>query len=403
MKSIQLIAGVVIAVTTVIAGCNTNIKVSEDNNSKNDSGSSWMLEGVTKRKDLYPILTKDTTEEFLCPVTKQVTHWQEYYVLNPAAIVKDSKVYLVFRGEDRVGKYGGTSRLGLAVSDDGLHFTKLKGPVLFPDNDANLEFEKEGGIEDPRIVEREDGGYIMTYTAFDGKRARLCIASSPDLMSWKKEGLAFGKAGNGRYRDLWSKSGSIVCRREGEKLLATKINGKYWMYWGETDIYLATSTDLINWEPEWKEEKQGKLLSEYLGNGHYKITFDSSKYYFKTALSIRSKRFDSGLVEPGPPAVITDKGILLIYNCSNSHTNGDATLQPGEYTVGQALFDIEDPSSVIARCTENFIRAETATEQTGQMNNTAFVEGMVYFNNMWLLYYVTGEANIGVAVSNGSL
>jgi predicted GH43/DUF377 family glycosyl hydrolase len=311
--------------------------------------------------------------------------------------VKDNKVYLVFRGEDKVGKYGGTSRLGLAVSDDGLNFTKLKGPILFPDNDAYIDFEKEGGVEDPRIVEREEGGYIMTYTSFDGKRARLSVATSPDLIQWKKEGLAFGKAEQGRYRDLWSKSGSIICRREGSKMIATKINGKYWMYWGETDIYLATSDDLINWYPEYKEEITGKLLSEYLGNGNYKITFEPSILYFKVALSIRNKRFDSGLVEPGPPALITDKGILLIYNGSNSHTYGDPSLLPGEYSVGQVLFDLQDPSCVIARCTDSFLKAESEVERTGQMNNTAFVEGMVYFNNKWLMYYVTGEANIGVA------
>lgn len=28
-------------------------------------------------------------------------------------------------------------------------------PILFPDNDANLEYEKDGGCEDPRIVESE--------------------------------------------------------------------------------------------------------------------------------------------------------------------------------------------------------------------------------------------------------
>jgi predicted GH43/DUF377 family glycosyl hydrolase len=312
-------------------------------------------------------------------------------------------VYLLFRGEDKIGKYGGTSRIGLAVSDDGLHFKKVQGPVLYPDQDSNLIYEKDGGVEDPRVVEREEGGYVMMYTAFNGKLARLCVATSTDLTHWKKEGLAFGLVAEGKYKDLWSKSGAIICRREGDKLLATKLNGKYWMYWGETDIFMATSDDLINWMPVMKEEKTGKQLSAYLGNGNYTIEFAPSHFYFKSAVCIRNKRFDSGLVEPGPPALITEKGILLIYNGSNDGAQGDNSLKPGEYTVGQVLFDLEDPTCVIARCNNFFLRSESNYEKSGQMNNTAFTEAMVHFKNAWYLYYVTGEANIGVAISNDEL
>ena len=364
---------------------------------------SWMLNDIEKKKEVYPILVRDSLEEFFCPVLKQNVHWQESFIFNPAAIVKDGKVYLIFRGEDRIGKYGGTSRIGLAESKDGITFKKLQAPILFPDNDEYLIYEKDGGCEDPRIVEKPDGGYVMTYTAFDGKRARLCVATSNDLFSWKKQGLAFGKVNDGMYKDLWSKSGSIVCKMEGDKLLPTRINGKYWMYWGETDIFLATSDNLIDWEPVIKEEKTGKLLSEYLGHGHYEITFGPPINYFKSAVSIRNGRFDSGLVEPGPPAILTDKGILLIYNASNNPVVGDTSLQASEYTVGQILFDSKDPSISIARCTNYFLKSESDKERKGQMNNTAFVEGMVYFNKSWLLYYVTGEANIGVAVSHDAL
>jgi predicted GH43/DUF377 family glycosyl hydrolase len=45
------------------------------------------------------------------------------------------------------------------------------------------------GVEDPRIVQSKEGEYIMTYTAYDGKTARMSIASSKDLIHWKKHGL----------------------------------------------------------------------------------------------------------------------------------------------------------------------------------------------------------------------
>lgn len=35
----------------------------------------------------------------------------------------------------------------------------------------------------------------------------------------------------------------------GNSLVATKIQGKYWMYWGEGPIFGAVSDDLVVWEP----------------------------------------------------------------------------------------------------------------------------------------------------------
>src|SRR6185295_15700136 len=93
----------------------------------------------------------------------------------------------------------------------------------------------------------------------DGDKARLIVASSADLYHWIKHGLAFANADNGKYVNEWSKSGSIVCRYENGKAMAKKINGKYWMYWGDTNIFLASSDDLIHWIPV--ETNQGKLRS----------------------------------------------------------------------------------------------------------------------------------------------
>lgn len=243
----------------------------------------------------------------------------------------------------------------------------------------------------------------MTYTAFNGIIARLCVASSKDLFTWEKHGLAFAKARGGDYSNLWSKSGAIICKQTNDKLIATKIDGKYWMYWGETDIYLATSDDLIEWEPVIKEEKVGKRFTSYDGNGLYSVRYDAPKRYFKTAVEIRKGRFDSGLTEPGPPAILTKDGILLVYNGSNDANLGDTSLAPGEYTVGQVMFDKNDPSSTIHRCDNYFLRAENENEVVGQMSNTAFVEAMVYFKNTWFIYYVMGEGSIGLATTSKTL
>jgi len=226
---------------------------------------SWMLQPFEKDLTVFPILENDTVTEFFCPVLKKPVKWQETYVFNPAAVVKDGKVYLLLRGEDKIGLFGGTSRIGLAESNDGIHFTKRPQPVLYPDNDEFLQYEKQGGIEDPRVAESEDGTYILMYTAFNGELAQLCVATSTDLINWKKHGPVFEKTNLEEYQNMWSKSGAIVCRLVGDRMVATKIDGKYWMYWGEQDIYLATSTNLIDWEPVMKEEKYGKHFTAYTG------------------------------------------------------------------------------------------------------------------------------------------
>ena len=75
-------------------------------------------------------------ESFICPVRKSAVKWNEKDVFNPAVAVRNDTLFLLFRAQDSIGKPGGTSRIGLAWSTDGLHFTKRPEPVLYPDNDA---------------------------------------------------------------------------------------------------------------------------------------------------------------------------------------------------------------------------------------------------------------------------
>ena len=64
------------------------------------------------------------------------------------------------------------------------------------------------------------------------------------------------------------------------------------------------------------------------------------------------------------------------------------------------MFDKKDPSSIIRRCENYFLRAEHKNEVSGQMSNTAFVEAMIPFQGKWFIYFVMGEAGIGAAICN---
>lgn len=337
----------------------------------------WMLGPFQKENAYNPILEAKATTEFYCPVRKKNVRWEEKDVYNPATVVRNNKVYMIYRAEDTVRVVGGTSRLGLAVSSDGIHFKRMPKPVFYPNNDAMKMYEWEGGCEDPRVVESPNGVYVMTYTAYDGDKARLCVATSRDLISWTKQGLIFGDFDNGKYRNSWSKSGAIVCKRVGSRIVAQKINGKYWMYWGDQpQLRLATSTDLIHWTP---------LES---GAGQPTVAAES-----------RTGKHDVRLIEPGPFALLTNKGILLIYNGMNDAKKGDQSLPEGAYAGGQLLFDAHDPTKLIDRSETYFIKPDQPYEMVGQVNQVCFLEGMVPFRGRWFLYYGTADSKIGVAVA----
>lgn len=331
---------------------------------------SWSFGPFLKADSLNPILLPDSGQVFVCPVTAKQTHWESRNVLNPTAVVRAGKVYLLYRAQDAEM----TSRIGLAISEDGLHFTKQPAPVFYPDKDSMNTLEWKGGVEDPRIVEDAAGKYILTYTSYDGKTARLCLASSTDLIHWQKHGPVLG---TGKYRDTWSKSGAIVVKQQGEKMIAERINGKYWMYFGDTHLFMAYSEDLIHWTP-CENEENGELIK---------------------VLGPRPGRFDSRLVEPGPYALLKEEGILLIYNGSNAANFNDTLLPRFTYSAGQALFDKKQPYKLIDRMEHYFIHPDKPYERTGEVNEVCFVEGLVWFKNKWFLYYGTADSRIAVAVS----
>ena len=339
----------------------------------------WMLGPFEKLLAVNPILTPTSLSTFRSPMGDRDVRWEAYATFNPAAVVRDGRVFVLYRAEDSSGtaKIGGhTSRIGLAESEDGLHFTRRGTPVLFPDRDSQRANEWPGGVEDPRVVETEDGRYVLTYTQWNHRTPRLAVATSRDLIHWTKHGPAFSKAGR-RYGTMETKSGAIICRVEGSRLIAAKIGGKYWMYFNVPHVLLATSEDLIQWTP--LEDDSGQPLR---------------------VLSPRPGYFDSWLVEAGPPAIITERGIVVLYNAGNSGTHGDRSIPARVYTGGQALFDPLSPHKLLDRTNTPFIQPTESYERSGQYaEGTTFLEGLVPFNGRWLLYYGMADSRVGLARS----
>jgi len=273
--------------------------------------------------------------------------WEAAGTFNPAVILRGGKIVMLYRAQDNQG----TSRLGYAESADGIHFTPRDEPVLSP----STEYEKDGGVEDPRLVQFGDT-YYLTYTGYNKKDAQLCLATSKNLIHWDRKGVII-PAYKGNWNVRWTKSGAIV---------PEKVGGKYWMYFlgtsadNKDEAGLAYSADLLSW----------------------------TEATPVPVLPVRSGRFDSRVAEPGPPPIVTPSGIVLIYNGADDKL---------VYRTGIAIFDRNDPRKLIWRSDEPVFSPEKPWEKVGQVPNVVFVEGMVQEPNRYLVYYGGADSYVGVA------
>ena len=256
--------------------------------------------------------------------------WRSSGVFNAAAVRVGNRTVLLFRAQDTTG----TSRIGYAESVDAIHFTVRPEPVLSPE----APYEKDGGVEDPRVV-RIGGLYYMTYTGYNKRDAQLCLATSRDLIHWDRKGVIL-PAYNGTWNTQWTKSGAIV---------PWKIRGKWWMY------YLGTRVDA---------DGQSR---DYMGVASSPDLLHWADATVKPVLARNAAGFDSRVMEPGPAPMLTTAGLLLLYNGANEKL---------VYGPGWVLFNPKDPTKVLARSGSPFLLPEFEWETRGQVPNVIFLEGM---------------------------
>ncbi|CUM68513.1 uncharacterized protein PRCAT00006239001 [Priceomyces carsonii] len=315
--------------------------------------------GPFKRYKKNPILKPNPDIEF-----------ESGYLYNATAIVIDDKVFLLYRAQNKKK----TSSVGLAWSKDGFNFTKYHKPIIEPTE----SWELIGGCEDPRIVRDSVSKlFIVTYTAFDGKTARLCVATSENLFDWTKyptfvspswRDVAFNSNHEMLIRKDWLKSGAIFTEKSKD--------GHYYMIWGDSHLYLASSKDLIHWKP--------------LSNSFQHAQFTRPK------LNHESKLIEAG---PAPFKLDNDKNQWIFFY--NACTNGGEKLSAETYSISEMLIDYDDiKSGPIARLDNPIMVPESKNEVDGQVNKVVFCEGIVQFHDKWLLYFGQGDSELGVAVAD---
>ena len=104
---------------------------------------SWALGPFVRPANANPVISPISSSSFYDPMQKKQLDWESNDTFNPAATVKDGKIYVLYRAEDKTGISIGkrTSRIGLAESTDGISMKRRDAPVLFPGEDDQKEFE----------------------------------------------------------------------------------------------------------------------------------------------------------------------------------------------------------------------------------------------------------------------
>ncbi len=290
--------------------------------------------------------------------------WEGGAVFNPCAILdEEGVVNMLYRAipdkyEKKDGKLIGEyiSYLGLAKSTDGKNFIKNPDFFMPPSEDYDRY-----GVEDPRIVKLEGiDEYLITYSAISASVTdsnkdadlvwvKFALASTKDFKTYKKYGVI--------GPDHFDKD--VV-------IFPEKINGKIaLLHRIEPDIQIAYFTDfdqLIN---------PGQKYWNHHMNNLDKFTIMKPENVWEAAK-----------IGAGPTPIKTDAGWLLIYHgVSKEHF----------YKGGAALFDLEDPSKLIARIPHPILEPTESFETNGDVPNVTFPEGAVVIDGELIVYYGGGD------------
>jgi predicted GH43/DUF377 family glycosyl hydrolase len=270
---------------------------------------------------------------------KEENPWERGAVFNCAAVYDGKLVHMLYRA---IGEYENyISRLGYAQSQDGFNFKRISHPAFEPQ--ANYE---AWGCEDPRIT-KIGGNYYITYTAlfnraFSEKGSRVALASTKDFKSFTRYGVILPQ-----FED------------KDTVLFPEKIKGKYVMFHRiMPNIWIAYSDDLLKW------------------------------YGHKVVMRPRKGSWDCEYIGSGAPPLKTENGWLLVYHGVDAHK---------VYRLGAALFDLNDPSILLARQDEPILEPEENYERYGDISNTVFTCGAIEKNASFYVYYGAADKTICVA------
>ena len=205
--------------------------------------------------------------------------------------------------------------------------------VIFP-----VTASQSNGIEDARFVAFDEDGrtaFRATYTAYNGKGIRSELIETSDFLSFRMSPLRGSAAVN-----------------KGMALFPRRIDGRYAMIARQDseNLYLIYSDDLFTWDG---------------------------------GVALLKPQFPWEFIQIGTcgSPIELDEGWLLL-------THGVGPVR--KYSIGAVLLDKADPSKVLARSREPFVRPEPS-EREGYVPNVVYTCGAMRHGDRIILPYAVSD------------
>lgn len=267
-----------------------------------------------------------------------LNQWEAMNVFNCAVTRHNGLFHMHYRaqGVDFI------SRIGYAVSADGIHWNRLQQPVLAPHNGR----EDYRGVEDPRVTPL-DGVFYMCYTAYGINSYYPMIARSENLITWEDVGPV-EKAEN-----------------KDHVLFPEKIGGRYAIFHRRRPhVWVAYSDDLKTWTDH-------QIIMSPRENNDW----------------------DAESIGANGLPIKTEHGWVMIY-----HGYGEDHI----YRHSVALLDLEDPAKVINRPKGYIMEPVETWELKGDVPNVTFSCANLVVGDELYFYYAGADRIIGLATATFS-
>lgn len=285
-------------------------------------------------------------------VPRAELRWEAKACFNPAALLLDGKVHLVYRAMSE----DGTSTMGYAMSRDGVHVDERGAAPIYTPTAPFEEKLRPGnsGCEDPRLTVL-DGMVYMFYTAFDGYTPRVAFTRLPldDFLA---------------RRWHWQPPAVITPPGVDDKdacLLERRVGGDY--------VLFHRFGDCI---------RVNRRRSLEFGDGRW-LDHDSA------IIAPRTEYWDNRKFGIAGPPIWTPHGWLLMFH--------RVTKPDSVYKVEAMLLDHEDLTQVLADTAASLLEPETPEERVGQTPNVVFPCGSVVMDDQVYLYYGGADSVVCVA------
>lgn len=321
-------------------------------------------------------------------------------VLNPAsARGPDGQLYLFPRVVAR-GNVSRVARVRVRHDDNGdpIAVERL-GVVLEPERPWERN-RRTAGVEDPRIT-RIDAldAWVMTYTAYGPLHARIALAISEDLVTWRRLGpMSFA------YDDTLGVDLNSYINKDA-LLLSEPVSAPD-----------GTPSYAMLHRPDWDlgqiiagegAQAPGGVIDTRPGIWVSFAPADRVERDPAELTRVFLHRFVAGPQQPwehvkiggGTPPVKIDRGWLSIYHGVAGRIVSGTDHQPFvRYSAGIMVHDAADVSRVIERTAEPVLAPETSEERVGIVPNVVFPTAIdVRDDHSADVFYGMADDQIGAA------